>query len=524
MKKLEGVTTITYRSNETVVLHTRAFPTSTPFGKVRVIFILFCSLHAHLSYAQFVPYSQYANAPVLTNPSQAAVSDFTQLTFRYRRSRVANYEIPSVSFVHPFYRDRTGLRFGGVGADLISQAAGPDGIYKVTGALATAAYVFHLSKRHHVSAGVQGGVINKKLDPSGITTDNQFNLGAYDPSMANGESFRYTSITKPVINAGFSWVLMDSSMQKATLGVAFSNMNRPSYNFISEGNKETVTYTVTGEVQLLQRGRTSIHPTFRYISGVNGFTNLGAQVRYKLGHEQKEIAIGGWYKTTKAVVFAAQFSDKAYILAASMDFSAASDIAVNVNNAFELSIGWRLKRSRKIKHTNSSILNSSPQNTVSPELQVAEEKYQSGEAPIAPDVEVKASDTNASTPAVADFNKITAREEAVLQRRIEFKLGSAELTPQAVQFVVKELMPIVRNHPQHKLHITGHSCTIGDKAVNEKIAMQRAEAISKILLEQGIAKERMVISGMDFQKPIASNESEEGRQKNRRVEFELVSE
>lgn len=503
--------------------------TSCPSSSLLICLHIFLIIPACLvvqdGNAQFIPYSQYYNTPVLTNPSQAGLSDFTQLTVHYRRSRVANYETPSVSFVRPFYRDRDGLRFAGVGANLISQKAGVGGIYRVMGALGTFAYNIHFSRKHHISAGLQGGVINKKLDPSGITTDNQFNFGAFDPTLPNGENFRYSSVTKPVINSGFTWTLTDSSnVQKAALGIAFSNMNRASYDFISDSNEEEITYTITGEMRVLQRGRTSIHPTFRYIGGLSAFGNLGAQIRHNLGRDKQEISIGGWYKTTNAVILAAQYNDKAYTLSASMDFSAASELQANVNNAFELSVGWRMKRRTPVKRTASSPLTEIPSSTTTtPEPAAMEEPEP---AQLGEPVKVHANEPVRDTiiTLVNETDEISPDESSILKTHIAFKLGSAELTPESVHFIKTELASVLRNHPDHILHVAGHSCTIGDKAINEEISTRRAEAVGEILVQQGITKNRIVISGMDFQKPVASNDTEEGRARNRRVEFELVKE
>jgi type IX secretion system PorP/SprF family membrane protein len=306
-------------------------------------FILTGLLTPHCN-AQIVPYSQYYNTPLLTNPSQAGLSDYTEVSVHYRRSRVADYEIPSVSFAHPFYRQRDGLRAGGLGANVIRQQAGPGGAFTVTGALATFAYNIHLSRKHHISAGLQGGVVNKRLDLSRITTDHQFNAGAFDPSLSHGENIASNSISRAVVNSGFCWSLTDTShVQKAMLGIAFFNMNRPSYDFVSNA-QTALTYAITGEVLLFTKGRASVHPTFRYMGGAAPFANIGAQLRYALSRENSSIGAGVWYKTTQAMVAAMQYSSASYMLAASMDISSAPNLAANINNAIEVAFAWRFKR------------------------------------------------------------------------------------------------------------------------------------------------------------------------------------
>src|SRR3954467_11640185 len=58
----------------------------------RILCVVLGILCTQFCQAQFIPYSQYYNSALLTNPSQAGLSDYTQLTIQYRRSRAANYE------------------------------------------------------------------------------------------------------------------------------------------------------------------------------------------------------------------------------------------------------------------------------------------------------------------------------------------------------------------------------------------------------------------------------------------------
>src|SRR5690606_4463654 len=150
--------------------------------------------------------------------------------------------------VRPFFRD-SGLRGGAGGVNLISQKAGPGSAYQVMGATATFAYNIYVNKNQYISAGLQGGVVSKKLDASALTTDSQYNFGAFDPSLSTGETISSAPEVKPVINAGFSWTMTDhDGTQRATLGVGFFNMNRPSFDVFAGSNAEEIAFTVTGEM------------------------------------------------------------------------------------------------------------------------------------------------------------------------------------------------------------------------------------------------------------------------------------
>jgi type IX secretion system PorP/SprF family membrane protein len=295
---------------------------------------------------QFIPYSQYQHAPVLTNPAHVAMGNYTEVLFQHRQSRISNYEIPAVSFVSPLFNMRNGKRYGGVGATVVSQSSGPGNIFKTTGAIGGFAYTIHFSKTHHISAGIQGGIINKKIDLSGIVTESQISVGMYDPALPTGENISNAGVTRLVVNSGFSWYLTDQNQnQKASLGVAFYSMNKPSYEMLAGAAREDVTYVISGEMKAWERNGISLQPSFRYIRSYTSLANIGGVVEYQLNTGKEEINLGMWYKTNKAMVFSLGYTHSAYIIAGAYEFSIAS-LDANLNNAFEIVLGWRVDKSK----------------------------------------------------------------------------------------------------------------------------------------------------------------------------------
>ena len=70
-----------------------------------------------------------------------------------------------------------------------------------------------------------------------------------------------------------------------------------------------------------------------------------------------------------------------------------------------------------------------------------------------------------------------------------------------------------------EFEVQGHCDTTGSDKVNDPLSQKRAEAIVAALVEQGIASARLTAVGKGSRQPVASNSTEEGRSKNRRVEF-----
>ena len=73
-----------------------------------------------------------------------------------------------------------------------------------------------------------------------------------------------------------------------------------------------------------------------------------------------------------------------------------------------------------------------------------------------------------------------------------------------------------------KIEIGGHTDNVGDDNANLILSKQRADAVRDYLVENGISADLLETKGYGESKPIASNKTEEGRRKNRRVEIKFI--
>ena len=74
------------------------------------------------------------------------------------------------------------------------------------------------------------------------------------------------------------------------------------------------------------------------------------------------------------------------------------------------------------------------------------------------------------------------------------------------------------------LQVAGHTDSKGLAAYNERLSEERAMSVKQFLVDNGIAADRLTVVGYGESKPIATNDTEEGREANRRVEFSVISE
>ena len=87
---------------------------------------------------------------------------------------------------------------------------------------------------------------------------------------------------------------------------------------------------------------------------------------------------------------------------------------------------------------------------------------------------------------------------------------------------LNELAEVLTKKPSWRLEIAGHTDNVGDDNLNLVLSKKRAEALKVYLMDQGIEASRLITKYFGESKPIASNETPEGRQKNRRVEMTIV--
>jgi len=101
---------------------------------------------------------------------------------------------------------------------------------------------------------------------------------------------------------------------------------------------------------------------------------------------------------------------------------------------------------------------------------------------------------------------------------INFDTDKAAIRPDG-RPAVDEIAKLLEKDPSLKLTIEGHTDNVGDPAHNKALSQQRADAVMGSLLAGGIAKDRLSAVGLGDAKPVADNQDDTGRAKNRRVEL-----
>lgn len=113
-------------------------------------------------------------------------------------------------------------------------------------------------------------------------------------------------------------------------------------------------------------------------------------------------------------------------------------------------------------------------------------------------------------------------EEIKLKEKVEFETDSAKLLPVSTP-LLDEVVSVMKDHPEiEHVRVGGHTDSQGDKAYNIKLSDDRAASVKQYLVDHGIAPERLASKGYGETRPIADNNTEEGRAQNRRVDIHIL--
>jgi OmpA-OmpF porin, OOP family len=105
--------------------------------------------------------------------------------------------------------------------------------------------------------------------------------------------------------------------------------------------------------------------------------------------------------------------------------------------------------------------------------------------------------------------------------KLNFESNSATLTP-ASEPTVNDLVAILKAYDWVTIALEGHTDSTGDAARNKQLSLDRANAVKEMMVRKGVAAERISTGGYGHERPIASNETEEGRTRNRRTELVVL--
>lgn len=134
----------------------------------------------------------------------------------------------------------------------------------------------------------------------------------------------------------------------------------------------------------------------------------------------------------------------------------------------------------------------------------------------------KAADLQLALNKALDTTNHNVADRTLALDNIYFESGSAKLDTNS-NYALNVLKEAFVKYPNLKVEVSGHTDNTGDPNANLTLSIQRANSVKEYLVSMGVQADRMASLGFGITKPVASNETEEGKAKNRRIEFKILS-
>ena len=120
------------------------------------------------------------------------------------------------------------------------------------------------------------------------------------------------------------------------------------------------------------------------------------------------------------------------------------------------------------------------------------------------------------------FRSVLERTRIAILDKVFFAFNKATILPESFQ-LLDDVAAVIAAHPEvGRVQVEGHTDDKGNDAYNLKLSQSRADAVKLYLVNRGIPAERLVAVGFGETRPIETNQTEDGRSANRRVEFNLI--
>lgn len=114
-------------------------------------------------------------------------------------------------------------------------------------------------------------------------------------------------------------------------------------------------------------------------------------------------------------------------------------------------------------------------------------------------------------------------EHIEISEKVQFAYNDSKILSVSNE-LLNDVATVMKQHPEvKKIRIEGHASSEGNDQYNKDLSDRRANAVMEFLVNVGVNADRMEAVGFGEDRPIADNETEDGREKNRRVEFNIVA-
>ncbi len=499
------------------------------------------------SFAQYFQFSQYNFTPQRINPAEVATCDNATLSFDYRNQATdGGFHLTSniVNVSYPFI-SRRGNRWAGIGLTFMDDRSGQAGIFNTQEAGLSYALNVPVAKLQTISLGVKALYQSRKIDLGGLYTGAQYVPDrGFNEALASGENTGQFNTNFFTFSAGLYWQKIDKEGTRlASWGVSFFDFNKPENSFLEQESHLNSTFVASLGFRMYQRGNVSLFPELLYTrSAANNVLNTGLITRYDLSPSRKQgptyLNFITKYVIGRSGIIGLQLYKENLTIGLSYDFPV---IARNVANTGAVEVGIELRKlvipkkrnNRGSKKKTTSLVSRKPtvKNVVTNKIPVQNATVEKDSR--ADSLEAKAIIKNDMTSRLKqkqDSVKASAttgtfqHEPLILEKAtldFNFEFNSAAVNEKTAQYL-DDLAKALRDNPELKIQLVGHTDNVGSEKFNLKLSHYRAQKMKDYLVKKGVDEKRISVDGKGMTEPLNDNSTEAKRAINRRVELTIL--
>lgn len=491
-------------------------------GRIYTLLVL-CTL-AGVSNLQGQDYIYTLNqfTPLNFNPASVAIDNDASISFLNRRTQIAagtHFSNNVFTGEYPIIDKNNGRRFGGLGINFTKKDAGSSDLLKTHTIGFSAAYNLPVAAHQFLVFGLQSNYNNKRTSLENLTTGSQWLASEFrfDPNAAQGESLTSDAINYFAINTGLIWNILDpkTNLTKSFVAVSAFNLNKPSESFFQDQSRIPVGYLFNAGAIVYQSQVLQITPQILYRKDeINDQTNLlvAGKVFFRNENPYDIIQSGSLeilsrYDFAKDLALGIVIHQPGVSFGFSYNFGLGSGTEQYFRNGSEF--GIRLSKTlwkhepKKVEIKSTSI--------------APKRNFNFSEPPPSQPGPVEKSDTEIIQDNIRELSDVKA-VQFHLEKNFKFAFGRTELNDDAKQYL-DEVYALLEKNPDYNIEVIGHTDNVGKHHINYKLSEGRAQAVAEYLIQRGLSKERIKFHGKGDKDPVAPNDTEENRSKNRRVEF-----
>ena len=336
----------------------------------KLILTLLCVAACCNGYGQDLHFSQFNQVPQLINPSLAGAfqGDFRGImNYRDQWSSIAPYKTYSLAIDGGLFKKKLTGKYLGAGLFIFQDIAG-DSRLSTTQINLSLSSIIAVNKSHNISAGIQGGFSQRKLDAVGLQWGAQYDDNGYAAGIATGEADAFENYAFGDFSLGLSWNYGKSTTNissndhlSANAGIAMYHLNKPEQGpGLDKLNREFVAHA---ELTIGLKGtRIAVVPAALYLQqGQLHEINVGGMVRYTIKEESKytgfiketALLLGGYYRVGDALIPTCMLEVANFALGISYDVNISS-LAEASNGAGGLEISFRYITPNPFRYGKSS--------------------------------------------------------------------------------------------------------------------------------------------------------------------------